>query len=81
MRKDAFSRAMMRENVLTPADLIYPVFITEGKNQREKIGSMPGRTFVCRSAARCGGRMRGTTHSSDGIVSGHQRIVENTGRH
>jgi len=42
MRKDAFSRAMMRENVLTPADLIYPVFITEGENHREKISSMPG---------------------------------------
>jgi porphobilinogen synthase len=42
MRKDAFSRAMMRENILTSADLIYPVFITEGQNQVEKIGSMPG---------------------------------------
>jgi len=42
MRKDAFSRAMMRETVLTPADLIYPVFVTEGNNQREKIASMPG---------------------------------------
>jgi porphobilinogen synthase len=42
MRKDAFSRAMMRENVLTPADLIYPVFVLDGKNQREKISSMPG---------------------------------------
>ena len=42
MRKDAFSRALMRENVLTPADLIYPVFIVEGRNQREKIASMPG---------------------------------------
>jgi porphobilinogen synthase len=41
MRKDAFSRAMMRENVLTPADLIYPVFILDGKNQREKVSSMP----------------------------------------
>jgi porphobilinogen synthase len=41
MRKDAFSRAMMRENVLTPSDLIYPVFILDGKNQREKISSMP----------------------------------------
>jgi len=40
MRKDAFSRAMMRENVLTPADLIYPVFILDGKNQREKVSSM-----------------------------------------
>ncbi|HJV75307.1 MAG TPA: porphobilinogen synthase [Noviherbaspirillum sp.] len=42
MRKDAFSRAMMREHVLTPADLIYPVFILDGKNQREQVASMPG---------------------------------------
>ncbi|WP_188421323.1 porphobilinogen synthase [Oxalicibacterium solurbis] len=42
MRKDAFSRAMMRENAITPADLIYPVFITDGENQREKVSSMPG---------------------------------------
>ena len=41
MRKDAFSRAMIREHVVTTADLIYPVFILEGKKQREKIGSMP----------------------------------------
>jgi porphobilinogen synthase len=41
VRRDAFSRAMMRETVLTSADLIYPVFILEGKNQREKISSMP----------------------------------------
>jgi porphobilinogen synthase len=33
---------MMRENGLTPADLIYPVFVLDGKNQREKISSMPG---------------------------------------
>jgi porphobilinogen synthase len=42
MRKDAFSRAMMRENVLTAADLIYPVFVLEGANRRETIASMPG---------------------------------------
>ncbi|HEY4073520.1 MAG TPA: porphobilinogen synthase [Herbaspirillum sp.] len=42
MRKDAFSRAMMRENVLTAADLIYPVFVLEGKNRRETVASMPG---------------------------------------
>lgn len=42
MRKEAFSRAMMRENVITAADLIYPVFIIDGDNQREKVGSMPG---------------------------------------
>ena len=42
MRKDAFSRAMMREHVLTSSDLIYPVFVLDGKNQREKVASMPG---------------------------------------
>src|SRR5450830_1350172 len=42
MRKDAFSRAMMRENVLTAADLIYPVFVLEGENRRETVASMPG---------------------------------------
>jgi porphobilinogen synthase len=42
MRKDAFSRAMMRENVLTAADLIYPVFVLDGQNRRETVASMPG---------------------------------------
>ncbi|MEO8838698.1 MAG: porphobilinogen synthase [Herbaspirillum sp.] len=42
MRHDAFSRNLMRENVLTSSDLIYPVFILEGKNKREPVPSMPG---------------------------------------
>lgn len=42
MRKDNFSRRLMRENVLTTNDLIYPVFVLEGENQREAIPSMPG---------------------------------------
>lgn len=42
MRKDDFSRRLMRENVLTTNDLIYPVFVIEGENQREAIVSMPG---------------------------------------
>ena len=42
MRKDAFSRAMIREHVLTPSDLIYPVFLLDGHNQRENVASMPG---------------------------------------
>ncbi|WP_417228234.1 porphobilinogen synthase [Amphritea sp.] len=42
MRADDFSRRLMRENVLTPDDLIYPVFVIEGTNQREAIASMPG---------------------------------------
>ena len=42
MRKDAFSRALMRENTVTAADLIYPVFILDGQNRREAVPSMPG---------------------------------------
>ncbi len=42
MRADDFSRRLMRETVLTPNDLIYPVFVIEGDNQRELIPSMPG---------------------------------------
>jgi porphobilinogen synthase len=42
MRRDPFSRALMRENVVTSADLIYPVFILEGTQQRQTVTSMPG---------------------------------------
>ncbi|MBK1716261.1 porphobilinogen synthase [Thiocystis violacea] len=42
MRRDDFSRRMMRETVLTPNDLIYPVFVLEGSGQREAVTSMPG---------------------------------------
>lgn len=42
MRKDEFSRRLMRENVITTNDLIYPVFVIEGENQREAVPSMPG---------------------------------------
>jgi porphobilinogen synthase len=42
MRRDAFSRAMIREHVITVSDLIYPVFIVDGKNHREPVSSMPG---------------------------------------
>lgn len=42
MRRDDFSRRMMRENTLTPDDLIYPVFVLEGSGQREAVASMPG---------------------------------------
>jgi porphobilinogen synthase len=42
MRRDDFSRRMMRENRLSPDNLIYPVFILEGQNQREAVASMPG---------------------------------------
>lgn len=42
MRSQDFSRRLMQENTLSAADLIYPMFVLEGVNQREKIASMPG---------------------------------------
>lgn len=42
MRRDAFSRRLMREHRLTADDLICPLFVVEGEGRREPIGSMPG---------------------------------------
>lgn len=42
MRKDDFSRRLMRENQLHVNDLIYPCFVLEGNKQREAVTSMPG---------------------------------------
>lgn len=42
MRRDEFSRRMMRESALTAADLIYPVFVLDGENREESVASMPG---------------------------------------
>ena len=42
MRRDDFSRRLMREHVLTTDDLIYPVFVIDGKSRTEAVPSMPG---------------------------------------
>ncbi|HET9404876.1 MAG TPA: porphobilinogen synthase [Burkholderiales bacterium] len=42
MRRDEFSRRLQREHRLTTDDLIYPVFVIEGKNRAEPVSSMPG---------------------------------------
>ena len=42
LRSDAFSRALVRENRLAPADLIYPVFVLDGAGFAENVASMPG---------------------------------------
>jgi len=42
MRRDEFSRRLMRENVLTANDLIYPVFVLDGERRTESVASMPG---------------------------------------
>jgi porphobilinogen synthase len=42
MRRDDFSRRLMRENVLTANDLIFPVFVIEGRRRTQAVPSMPG---------------------------------------
>ncbi len=42
MRKDDFSRRLMREHVLSTDDLIYPIFVMDGENRTEPVDSMPG---------------------------------------
>ncbi len=42
LRRDTFTRNLVRENTLTPHDLIYPVFVVDGQQQRVPIASMPG---------------------------------------
>ena len=42
LRRDAFSRNLVREHSLSSHDLIYPVFVLDGQNRREAVGSMPG---------------------------------------
>ena len=42
MRRDEFSRRLMRENHLFSDDLIYPVFVLEGERREETVSSMPG---------------------------------------
>lgn len=58
MRKDGFSRRMMREHTLTVDDLIYPVFVLDGESRTESVASMPGVARVTLDrlmpiAARC----------------------------
>ncbi len=42
LRRDSFTRNLVREHAVTAHDLIYPVFVTDGQNQRQAVGSMPG---------------------------------------
>ena len=42
LRRDAFTRALVRENNLTPSDFILPVFVLDGKDQVQDVPSMPG---------------------------------------
>ena len=60
MRRDDFSRRLMRESALTVDDLIYPVFVLEGDGRSEKVASMPGverqsLDILLKTAARAAG--------------------------
>ena len=55
MRRDAFSRRLVRETTLTPDDLILPVFVLDGSGREEPVASLPGvsrKSFdrLCRDA-------------------------------
>ena len=41
-RKKSWSRRLVAENNLTPSDFILPVFLTDGRNKKQSINSMPG---------------------------------------
>jgi porphobilinogen synthase len=42
LRRDEFTRNLVREHAVTPNDLIYPVFVLDGQKQRQAVASMPG---------------------------------------
>jgi porphobilinogen synthase len=42
LRRDAFTRNLVREHAVSPNDLIYPVFVLDGQKQRQPVASMPG---------------------------------------
>ncbi|MDR2154328.1 MAG: porphobilinogen synthase, partial [Burkholderiaceae bacterium] len=42
LRRDDFTRRLVREHALSPNDLIYPVFVLDGKRRRQAVPSMPG---------------------------------------
>src|SRR5215467_3916362 len=42
LRRDAFTRALVREHRLDPSDLIYPVFVLDGERRSQDVASMPG---------------------------------------
>ena len=78
-RANDFSRRMVRETVLTPDDLIYPMFVLEGSGLREEVSSMPG---VARLSIDLGiitdvALDPFTTHGQDGIIDNDTGYVLN----
>ncbi len=70
MRRDDFSRRLVREHRLTADDLIYPVFVLDGARREEPVASLPGDLAqVRRPAVAGGGTLRRARHSGHGPVS------------
>ncbi len=81
MRRDAFSRALMREHTLLVSDLIMVAFVIEGEGQREPVPSMPGvERLSIDEVAQTGGRMRAAGHSRARAVPVAAGVGENAGR-
>ena len=58
MRRDEFSRRLMRESALSSADFVYPVFVVDGSNREQPVSSLPGVSrksvdLLLRDAERC----------------------------
>ena len=69
-----FSRRLVRETSLSAADFIYPVFVLEGENIREPIGSMSGQSRLSLDELETRSRrVFRTGHSSPGPVSQYRR--------
>ena len=73
MRRDSFSRNLMRECTLTPSDLIYPVFVLDGTKREENVDSMPGvwRKALAREDAERGHATNIVRYSSMRVVKEH----------
>ena len=72
MRRDEFSRRLMRETQLTVDALIYPIFVVEGKKQRQPVVSMPGieRLSIDELLRECES-LADAAHPGDRALSGH----------
>ncbi|MGT2494195.1 hypothetical protein ACU4GD_36200 [Cupriavidus basilensis] len=82
MRRDDFSRRLMREHRLSPDNLIYPVFIVDGHNQRESVASMPGvERLSVDPAAAGGGGLRQAGHPGHRAVPGDRSGPEDARRY
>ena len=81
LRRDTFTRDLVREHRLTPADLIYPVFVLDGAEPARSGGLDAGRGAPEPGPAAAGGRrLREAGHSGDGAVPGDRPVAQDARR-